>query len=121
MKVCSIGDPSRENPTFAVWGDSHGEAIRPAVDAAATVAGERGVSLGRNGCPPLLDTTRAIPRYRDCPELADSIVDYLRVAAAHHPGDTRIVLEPVRDRRGLQRQNSQRGLHPQLDDAQTDT
>jgi peptidoglycan/LPS O-acetylase OafA/YrhL len=51
---CMIGDQSVVSPTFVLWGDSHADAILPAVEAAAAPAHRKGIFVGRGRCPPLL-------------------------------------------------------------------
>ena len=52
--ACSIGDRSAPDNAFVLWGDSHADAILPAVDAAATRAGKKGLFIAHGRCPPLL-------------------------------------------------------------------
>ncbi len=54
-KLCSIGKTDAGAPKFLVWGDSHAEAMGPAIDAAATQAGVHGLTAPRPSCPPLFD------------------------------------------------------------------
>jgi hypothetical protein len=55
LRLCSIGDPAANN-TFAVLGDSIGDALVPAVDAAAREAHRRGLIMTFSGCSPLFET-----------------------------------------------------------------
>ncbi|HYP89923.1 MAG TPA: acyltransferase family protein [Polyangiaceae bacterium] len=59
--ACSIGKPSTDAPTFAVWGDSHAQAAYSAIDAAARAVGAHGMFFGRGGCPPILGVVKLEP------------------------------------------------------------
>lgn len=52
--LCAIGAAADGTPSFVLWGDSHAEAMRPAVDAAARRYGRSGVFAGERGCPPMI-------------------------------------------------------------------
>lgn len=54
-KLCTIGKTDAGEPEFLVWGDSHAAAMSPAIDAAASQAGVRGLMAPRPSCPPLFD------------------------------------------------------------------
>jgi peptidoglycan/LPS O-acetylase OafA/YrhL len=59
-KLCVLGD-LRGTKSFLLWGDSHAQAISPAV---ATLAEQHGVRLlhaSQGGCPPLIGITRLPP------------------------------------------------------------
>ncbi|WGF86652.1 acyltransferase family protein [Marinivivus vitaminiproducens] len=65
--VCRIGDDEAV-PSFAVIGDSFGDAMIPGVDAAAERGGDAGLILTRSGCNPLLgiwQKTRACRPFMD--------------------------------------------------------
>ncbi len=51
---CAIGNARAVKATFLLWGDSHADAILPAVDAAAARLGIKGAFIGHGRCPPLL-------------------------------------------------------------------
>jgi peptidoglycan/LPS O-acetylase OafA/YrhL len=53
-RICTIGDVKAPAATFILWGDSHGDALLPAVDAAAVRAGRKGFFVAHGRCPPLL-------------------------------------------------------------------
>ncbi len=56
---CPMGAQGAGQTTFLVWGDSHAAAMAPAIDRAGGRFHQRGLFVGRAGCPPLLhyDTT----------------------------------------------------------------
>ncbi len=56
---CRIGMRSQDPPQFALWGDSHAEAWRPALDDLAGQHGETGIFVGRVACGPLIEVRRA--------------------------------------------------------------
>jgi len=55
-KLCTIG-ASKGNPSFLLWGDSHADAILPAVADIARGAGRKGLFAGGASCAPLLGVT----------------------------------------------------------------
>ena len=63
--ICRIGEVP---PRFAVWGDSHVGALRPAFGAAAEAAGSSGLAFTANGCPALvgMDHKRLVREQNDC-------------------------------------------------------
>ena len=59
---CKIGDLEKE-PSFAVWGDSHADALVTAISAAAQKLGHGGIFFVHGGCPPLLNIANASVNY----------------------------------------------------------
>jgi peptidoglycan/LPS O-acetylase OafA/YrhL len=55
--LCKIGDPSAA-PSFILWGDSHSQALLPAVEAAAASRHKAGLFAGHGYCAPLAGVTR---------------------------------------------------------------
>ncbi|MEJ1968879.1 MAG: acyltransferase family protein [Rhizomicrobium sp.] len=53
-RICAIGDTRAASPSFVLWGDSHADAILPAVADAARRAGRKGLFVAHGRCPPLL-------------------------------------------------------------------
>lgn len=91
LRVCQVGvaeEKSPHKPDFAVWGDSHGEAILPAIDESAKMAGERGIFVGRGGCTPLIDVNQARQGYDKCNLIADAFIHYLQ----GHPEITTVIM-----------------------------
>ena len=66
VQVCPIGVDGSKSPEFALWGDSHAEALSPAVAAAAQRFGGQGLAYIRGGCPPLLTVRQAREGFDDC-------------------------------------------------------
>jgi peptidoglycan/LPS O-acetylase OafA/YrhL len=75
MRACLLGAPGV--PSLLVWGDSHAEALLPAVSAAATQAGVAGMAFVRGGCPPLLAVRQVADGFQDCHLGADAVLRYL--------------------------------------------
>ncbi|MEZ5830637.1 MAG: acyltransferase family protein [Dongiaceae bacterium] len=69
-RLCVLGS-GEASPSFILWGDSHGEAMRGAVSAAATAVGRSGVFAGELGCPPLIGTAQ--PRKPACAAVSDAL------------------------------------------------
>jgi peptidoglycan/LPS O-acetylase OafA/YrhL len=57
-RACRLGVAAGTPPAFAVWGDSHADALMPMFDELATRHAVSGLYLGRIGCPPLLGVER---------------------------------------------------------------
>ncbi|HKK23720.1 MAG TPA: acyltransferase family protein, partial [Pseudohaliea sp.] len=55
--VCHLGNPERE-PSFALWGDSHANALGPGVHKAASALDSAGLLFFSSGCPALLGVDR---------------------------------------------------------------
>jgi peptidoglycan/LPS O-acetylase OafA/YrhL len=51
---CVIGAAGDGTYGFLLWGDSHADAISPALGTAAAAAGQTGLKAGHDACPPLL-------------------------------------------------------------------
>jgi peptidoglycan/LPS O-acetylase OafA/YrhL len=65
-------------PSFALWGDSHGDAIAPAFVNASVRANKNGYLLTARGCPPILDTENSDVVYRyNCKEQNDAFLDLI--------------------------------------------
>jgi peptidoglycan/LPS O-acetylase OafA/YrhL len=92
IRVCAIGAPdrgkTRSKGAFAVWGDSHGEALAPGIDTAARNRHLRGVYLGRGGCVPLVGVDQARHGFDTCSHHAAGVISYLK----QHPEIQRIIL-----------------------------
>ena len=71
-RICTIGDPKAPAPSFLLWGDSHGDALLPAVDAAAARAGRKGLFVGHGRCPPLLHLSLSDEPTGRCAELNET-------------------------------------------------
>ena len=61
--VCHLGNPDRE-PTFALWGDSHANALGPGMHHAARGLDTAGLLFFGSGCPALLGVDR--PGRNEC-------------------------------------------------------
>ncbi|HEY2069918.1 MAG TPA: acyltransferase family protein [Rhizomicrobium sp.] len=78
---CTIGTVHAGDPDFILWGDSHSDALLPAVEAVAERHGQYGLFAGRGACPPFPGVTAVSTRPRYCAEFAD---DVLKTIAARH-------------------------------------
>ncbi|MCK0152847.1 acyltransferase [Alcanivorax sp. S6407] len=74
---CRFGDPDLP-VTYAVIGDSHAAAIRPAIEASGLMDGRAGTLFWSGGCP-LLDGARRFDGHRsdECAEFKDKVWDTL--------------------------------------------
>lgn len=77
LRLCSIGLSGPGQPRFAVWGDSHAEAIIPAISEAARVHGIGGILLARGGCPSMVGVSQIREGYQDCDITATNFMTYL--------------------------------------------
>lgn len=57
-RLCAIGAKA-ERASFLLWGDSHADALIPAVQSVAKRQGRGGLFAGTDSCPPLLGVKRA--------------------------------------------------------------
>jgi peptidoglycan/LPS O-acetylase OafA/YrhL len=55
---CQFGAEEPTPVSFALWGDSHAAALRPALEEAMAETGKKGVLMWQAQCPPLLGATR---------------------------------------------------------------
>jgi peptidoglycan/LPS O-acetylase OafA/YrhL len=62
-KMCQIGVIGGK-PSFILWGDSHADAVLPAISEVAEREGRTGLFAGGRSCPPLLDVTTPRPECR---------------------------------------------------------
>lgn len=88
-ELCRLGESDKAPPSFVLWGDSHAEAIRAGVDAAARTHGVSGYFAGSLGCPPTLGIRPYYNRreYGDCVGMNEAV---LRLA--HDPQITTVIL-----------------------------
>ncbi|HEY2446560.1 MAG TPA: acyltransferase family protein [Rhizomicrobium sp.] len=70
-RLCRIGASLAKTPSFILWGDSHADAILPAVADAAAQVGRVGLFAGGEACPPLLGVTTPMP---DCRPFNDAVM-----------------------------------------------
>lgn len=74
---CIIGDQSSSvEPTFVLWGDSHGNAIMPVFDKMAKENNVRGVFFAIGGCPPL-STGTPLKKDPQCSINDIKVLDYI--------------------------------------------
>jgi peptidoglycan/LPS O-acetylase OafA/YrhL len=57
-KSCRLGAQSQGAPQFALWGDSHAEAWRPALDVMGSLYKKTGIFVGRVACAPVIGVKR---------------------------------------------------------------
>ena len=74
--ICTIGDLNAANPTFMLWGDSHADAILPAVDAAARRVGRKGLFIVHGRCPPLIHISLTDEPTERCAQLNDAALHF---------------------------------------------
>ncbi len=73
--ACILGDPKAAAPTFALMGDSFGDALMPAVVEAAKEHGRKGLMLTYSGCLSLIGVNQDTP---GCRAFLDAAVDLIR-------------------------------------------
>jgi peptidoglycan/LPS O-acetylase OafA/YrhL len=85
-RLCRIGSTQTKTPTFLLWGDSHADALLPAVQKVAKEHGRAGLFAATNSCAPLLGVMRpdalkckpfndAVAKLAMRPEIRDVILD----------------------------------------------
>ena len=88
LKVCYLGDFKQAKASFAVWGDSHGEAILPAINLSAKRLSHKGVFVGKGGCLSLLGAYQARQGFEGCIDNANVFMRYLSA----HPEINTVIL-----------------------------
>lgn len=78
LKKCIINQNIETGPAFILWGDSHGEALLPAAEKAASDLGINGVAITQPGCPTIIGVNQVREGYRDCSEKAVAVLEYIR-------------------------------------------
>jgi peptidoglycan/LPS O-acetylase OafA/YrhL len=82
--LCHLGAESHGSVDFLFWGDSHADALSPAVDLAAQRSGRTGLIAARSGCVPLLGVDRDAPFtgrssfYSECRAFNDAVFAMLQ-------------------------------------------
>ena len=78
-QLCVLGGAAEVPVTFFVWGDSHAEALLPAIEAAAVQADapRRGLYVVRGGCVPLVGVDQVRQGYTDCSVTTESTLRFL--------------------------------------------
>jgi hypothetical protein len=71
-RLCRIGSTDAKSPSFILWGDSHADALLPAVEAVAMQHGRAGLFAGTNSCAPLLGVIR--PDALKCKPFNDAVM-----------------------------------------------
>lgn len=75
---CMLGADSNDiQPTFLLWGDSHAQAIVPAINRRAKELGVKGALIRSGGCAPI-PQTKQIPTSAECSDTLDLAMEYIR-------------------------------------------
>ncbi|MFQ3191548.1 MAG: peptidoglycan/LPS O-acetylase OafA/YrhL [Paraglaciecola sp.] len=88
LRKCEFGAKTSKKERVVVWGDSHGEALLPAIDKSAKENGVNGFYFGRGGCLPLLDVHQIRQEYRGCVEEGEKVLDFMK----NHPEISTVIL-----------------------------
>ncbi|HEY7978347.1 MAG TPA: acyltransferase family protein [Rhizomicrobium sp.] len=70
-RLCRIGNVEAKEPSFFLWGDSHADALLPAVQKVAQQRGRAGLFAATDSCAPLLGVTR--PDAHKCKPFNDAV------------------------------------------------
>lgn len=82
---CIYGAASGDQPTVALWGDSHAGSWAPALDKSAAAQNVGVAIFSRPGCPPLTDfEVYGRGREAECALYFDAVLDYLESAQSVH-------------------------------------
>jgi peptidoglycan/LPS O-acetylase OafA/YrhL len=78
--ICLAGNPSIQNPSFLVWGDSHAAALMPGVDAGAKTLGISGWVIAYNRCPSLIGAAPIQHNRGDypCVQIGEKVLQLIR-------------------------------------------
>jgi peptidoglycan/LPS O-acetylase OafA/YrhL len=91
-QACNVGYRTAEMaPSFAIFGDSIGSSLLPAIETAATEHGRTGVALTHGGCYPLVGISQSSdpPEHRTaCRAFVDASVDYIH----SHPSIASVIV-----------------------------
>jgi peptidoglycan/LPS O-acetylase OafA/YrhL len=87
-RICKIGDAKATAPTFILWGDSHADALVPAVEAAAAREGRKGLFVAHGRCPPFLHVSLTDEPTERCAQFNDAA---LKVALGRNIKDVILV------------------------------
>ena len=75
---CKLGNRPDQKPTFIVWADSHGIALRRAFFDLAEKEDSAGLLTSSGGCPPLLDIARAGATPDECAKISENVFEFIR-------------------------------------------
>jgi len=75
--LCRIGD-AHAPVSFLLWGDSHADALSPAVSSAASALSAAGLFVAQAACPPLIGVERSDSGNMDCRTFNDAVANLLR-------------------------------------------
>jgi peptidoglycan/LPS O-acetylase OafA/YrhL len=80
---CLLGAPGA-TPSFALWGDSHGEAVSGGLADEAERHGRSGILLSKLGCPPLfaVDIAQGLAKNSACRNFATRAFEYIESSSA---------------------------------------
>ncbi len=87
IKPCLIGADDQP-PVFLLWGDSHANAMAPAVHYSASETPLAGYLFWRTGCPPLLGIDRTDHPHQECSTFSNKIILFLE----DHPEIKTVIL-----------------------------
>lgn len=85
-RLCRVGSTAAKHPSFILWGDSHADALLPAVEEVALREGRAGLFAGTDSCAPLLGVTR--PDAWKCRAFNDEVI---KIATG--PDITEVILD----------------------------
>jgi hypothetical protein len=86
-RLCRIGSTQAKAPSFLLWGDSHADALLPAVQKVAEEHGRAGLFAATNSCAPLLGVSR--PDALPCKPFNDAVAKLL----VRHPDIRDVILD----------------------------
>jgi peptidoglycan/LPS O-acetylase OafA/YrhL len=85
LRQCSIGDSARADFEFAVWGDSIAGNLASVIGSLAKERGVKGLQIGDNGCPPLIDTRVELRgAMTECAARNGEVLPILRASRIRH-------------------------------------
>lgn len=85
-RLCRIGATADVEPSFLLWGDSHADALLPAVQKVAKARNKAGLFAGTDSCAPLLGVVR--PDAAKCKPFNDAVAK-----VALRPGIKEVILD----------------------------
>ncbi len=80
LKICYFGNLKANQVSFALVGDSHGEALLPGFYESAKKHKKKGIFIGSGGCLGLFGVSRPQQGFNLCKPRMDTFAEYLKVA-----------------------------------------
>ncbi|MCB1582669.1 MAG: acyltransferase family protein [Marinicella sp.] len=78
VRVCALGDITKDEISFAVLGDSHGDMLKAGIDKAARKYAKKGVYAGSGGCLALIGVHQVRQGFATCETRVNAFLEFLQ-------------------------------------------